>query len=84
MFYNELIILRKKLDLCYDDKWKCQKDPILCQKREENDQVYKLQDFLIHSDVWGPSKIKKVTGKRWFITFIDNHSRNITALFKHI
>ncbi|CAN1129341.1 Retrovirus-related Pol polyprotein from transposon TNT 1-94, partial [Linum perenne] len=31
--------------------------------------------YLIHSDVWGPSKISTLTGKRWFVTFIDDHTR---------
>ena len=30
---------------------------------------------LIHSDVWGPSKIKTSSGKKWFVTFIDDHTR---------
>ena len=31
--------------------------------------------FFIHSDVWGPSKIKTLSGKRGFVTFIDDHTR---------
>ncbi|CAN1293972.1 Retrovirus-related Pol polyprotein from transposon RE2, partial [Linum perenne] len=31
--------------------------------------------YLIHSDVWGPSKISTISGKKWFITFIDDHTR---------
>ena len=31
--------------------------------------------FLIQSDVWGPSHVTNVTRTRWFITFIDNHTR---------
>ena len=30
---------------------------------------------LIHSDVWGPSKVTTSYGKRWFVTFIDDHTR---------
>lgn len=30
---------------------------------------------LIHSDVWGPSHVNTLTGKRWFISFIDDHTR---------
>ena len=26
---------------------------------------------MIHSDIWGPSKVNKITRARWFITFID-------------
>ena len=30
---------------------------------------------LIHSDLWGPSRVLSISNKRWFITFIDDHSR---------
>ena len=30
---------------------------------------------MIHSDIWGPSRIKNVTGTRWFVSFIDDHTR---------
>ena len=29
---------------------------------------------LVHSDVWGPSKITILSGKWWFVTFIDDHT----------
>ncbi|WVZ17273.1 hypothetical protein V8G54_010255 [Vigna mungo] len=31
--------------------------------------------MLIHSDVWGPSKISSLRGSRWFVTFIDYCTR---------
>ena len=39
-------------------------------------QPYKpTQPFtLLHSDVWDPSKVTTSPGKRWFVTFIDDHS----------
>lgn len=30
---------------------------------------------LIHSDVWGPSRVANLNGSRWFVTFVDDHSR---------
>ena len=30
---------------------------------------------LIHSDVWGPSRIIAFKGYRWFVSFIDDFSR---------
>ncbi|KAL0553933.1 hypothetical protein IC582_007837 [Cucumis melo] len=30
---------------------------------------------LIHSDVWGPSKVIATSGKWWFVTFINDHTR---------
>ena len=29
----------------------------------------------IHSDVWGPAQLETINGKRYFITFTDDHSR---------
>ena len=31
--------------------------------------------YLIHSDIWGPSHVTNYSGTRWFITFIDDHTR---------
>ena len=30
--------------------------------------------YLIHSDVWGPSRITTISKKKWFVTFIDDHT----------
>ncbi|XP_028799232.1 uncharacterized protein LOC114754600 [Neltuma alba] len=30
---------------------------------------------MIHTDIWGPARTKTRTGTRWFITFIDDHTR---------
>ena len=40
-------------------------------------QPYKVSSpfSMIHSDIWGPSRIKNVTGTRWFVSFIDDHTR---------
>ena len=40
-------------------------------------QPYKASSpfSMIHSDIWGPSRIKNVTGTRWFVSFIDDHTR---------
>lgn len=35
---------------------------------------------MIHSDVWGPSRIKNVIGTRCFVSFVNDHTR-ITWLF---
>lgn len=31
--------------------------------------------YLIHNDVWGALKITTLSGKRRFVTFIDDHTR---------
>ena len=31
--------------------------------------------FLIHGDIWGPSRIQNITGARWFLLLIDDHTR---------
>jgi transposase InsO family protein len=30
---------------------------------------------IVHSDVWGPARVASPSGLRWFVTFIDCHSR---------
>ena len=30
---------------------------------------------IIHNYVWGPNKIRTLSNKKWFITFIDDHTR---------
>ena len=30
---------------------------------------------IVHSDVWGPSRVTTLSGSRWFVTFIDCYSR---------
>lgn len=30
---------------------------------------------LIHSDIWGPSRVNNINGAKWFISFIDDHTR---------
>ena len=31
--------------------------------------------YLFHSDVWGPSKVTTISGTKWFVNFIDDHTR---------
>ena len=35
---------------------------------------------MIHSDVWGPTRVKNITRSRWFVSFIDDHTRT-TGIF---
>ena len=30
---------------------------------------------LIHSDIWGPSRVTSISNKKWFISFIDDQNR---------
>ena len=30
---------------------------------------------LVHSDIWGPSRVKSTLGFQYFLTFIDDYSR---------
>ena len=32
---------------------------------------------LVHTDLWGPSPIASLEGSRYYITFIDDSSRNV-------
>lgn len=36
---------------------------------------------LIHSDAWGSSRVATLSGKRWFPTFIDDHTRMTWTFF---
>ena len=54
----------------------------ICQLAKHARNSYPTQPYksskpfaLVHSDVWGPSRIKTITGARWFVTFIDDHTR---------
>lgn len=39
---------------------------------------------LIHSDIWGPSRVLNVNGCRWFVVFVDDHTRvTWVYLMKH-
>jgi len=31
--------------------------------------------MVIHSDVWGPANTSSLSGARWFVSFIDDHTR---------
>ncbi|KAK8962030.1 hypothetical protein KSP40_PGU011746 [Platanthera guangdongensis] len=37
---------------------------------------------LVHSDIWGPFKISSISGFRYFITFIDDHSRTTWTILR--
>ena len=63
------------------------KDPSLfkceiCQLAKHHRVSYPSQPYknskpfyVIHSDIWGPSRVQNLSGTRWFITFIDDHTR---------
>ena len=38
---------------------------------------------MIHSDIWGPSRVTNINGSRWFVSFIEDHTRTTwTVLMK--
>ncbi|KAJ4700914.1 Retrovirus-related Pol polyprotein from transposon TNT 1-94 [Melia azedarach] len=54
----------------------------VCQLSKQSRVSYSPQSYqstvpfsLIHSDLWGPSKISNINGAKWFITLIDDHTR---------
>lgn len=72
------------------------KDPLslqceVCQFSKHVRNSYPYQSYkpthpfyLIHSDVWGPSRVNNISGSKWFVTFIDDHSRMTWVfLMKH-
>jgi len=69
-------VLFKNKDL---DSLQCE----ICQLAKHKRSVFPALKYipskpfsLIHSDMWGPSRVKNLSGTRWFITFIDDHTRN--------
>jgi hypothetical protein len=63
------------------------KDPTLfhcetCEFAKHHRSSFSTQPYkhskpfaVIHNDVWGPNKISTFSNKKWFITFIDDHTR---------
>ena len=54
----------------------------MCEFDKHHQVSYPLKDYtptspftLMHNDLWGPSRIQTVSGARWFVTFIDDHTR---------
>ena len=61
-----------------NDLFQCQ----VCQLAKQQCSVFPSHPYkplkpfaLIHSNLWGPSKVHNVTEKKWFVIFIDNHTR---------
>ena len=51
----------------------------IVQKCEKN---YPIQGYktshpfaIFHSNIWGPSRVKNISGARWFVSFVDDHNR---------
>ena len=38
---------------------------------------------IVHSDVWGPCRTTSLFGHRWFVTFIDEHTRHMWVYLMH-
>ena len=40
-------------------------------------QIYRASKpfTLIHSDIWGPSRVSTLSHQRWFLSFVDDHTR---------
>ena len=54
----------------------------VCQMEKHTRLVFPAKPYrpsnpftLIHSNLWGPSQVTNLIGAKWFITFIDDHSR---------
>ncbi|TYK29238.1 Beta-galactosidase [Cucumis melo var. makuwa] len=54
----------------------------VCIRAKQHQVSFPLQPYkptrpftLVHSDVLGPSKVTTSSRKRWFVTFIDDHTR---------
>ncbi|CAN1152028.1 Retrovirus-related Pol polyprotein from transposon TNT 1-94, partial [Linum perenne] len=54
----------------------------VCQYAKHTRSIYSPVSYtptspfsIIHSDIWGPSRVASLNGTRWFITMIDEHTR---------
>ncbi|KAK0593418.1 hypothetical protein LWI29_036352 [Acer saccharum] len=54
----------------------------VCQLSKHVRGNYPIQGYktshpfaIIHSDIWGPSRVNNISGAWWFISFIDDHTR---------
>ena len=54
-------------------------------KFSKQKKVPKEQNLeLVHSNVWGPASVESLGGARYFVTFIDDHSRKLLVYYlKH-
>ena len=59
-----------------------------CQLGKQNRQPFRNEGYiseglldLVHSDVWGPTKNTSISGKRYYVTFIDDCSRRTWVYF---
>ena len=43
--------------------------------------VSKIVLDVVHSDVWGPAKTMSMGGCRYYVTFIDDHTRKTWVYF---
>ncbi|KAK2366240.1 putative mitochondrial protein [Trifolium repens] len=70
-----------EIDMCEDCIFGKQKR-VSFQKSGKKPKKERLE--LVHSDVWGPTTVSSIGGKRYFVTFIDDHSRKVWVYFlKH-
>jgi Integrase core domain/GAG-pre-integrase domain len=70
--YPKLYSKCNKIKLVYD----------ICEFAEHTRTIYPISDNrsssyfdIVHSDICGPSRVASLSGARWFVTFIDCHSR---------
>ena len=54
----------------------------ICQLSKHVHKPYPIQPHkpshlfsMIHSNVWGPPKIKNIIRTRWYVSFVDDHTR---------
>lgn len=54
----------------------------ICQFSEHTKVCYKPHSHqfskpfnIVHSDIWGPSRFASLSNAKWFVTFIDDHTR---------
>uniref|UniRef100_A0A2N9IBP1 Integrase catalytic domain-containing protein n=1 Tax=Fagus sylvatica TaxID=28930 RepID=A0A2N9IBP1_FAGSY len=67
-FFSQLTVSDFKCDICEMAKSHRVPFPISMNKSP-------VPFMVIHSDVWGPANTSSLSGARWFVSFIDDHTR---------
>jgi len=72
-------ILGMKLGRNSQENFECLKGKMTRSPFPKNSEKSTEVLEIIHSDVWGPARTKSIGGAKFFVTFIDDHSRWCTV-----
>ena len=59
----------------------CQFGKQSCSSFPQERNVCKRPLEVVHTDVWGPTKTASIHGCRYYVSFIDDHTRKVWVYF---